>query len=119
MPAVRGLANDGDRAVRRAAYDAEMVAWPQVAVPCAAAMNAIKGEATIVNRRRNWDDPLDASLFANAVSRPTFDAMQSAVIDSLADFRRWMRAKARLHGRPGGGLPWWDLVAPCPSSRRR
>ena len=82
------------RAVRRAAYDAEMVAWPQVAVPCAAAMNAIKGEATIVNRRRKWDHPLDASLFANAVSRPTFDAMQAAVSDSLGDFRRWMRAKA-------------------------
>ena len=94
MPAVRGLANDGDPAVRQAAYDAEMLAWPQVAVPCAAAMNAIKGEATIVNRRRKWDDPLDASLFANAVSRKTFDAMQAAVAASLADFRRWMRAKA-------------------------
>jgi oligoendopeptidase F len=117
MPAVRGLANDGDAAVRRAAYDAEMVAWPQVAVPCAAAMNAIKGEATIVNRRRKWDDPLAASLFANAVSRPTFDAMQAAVTDSLGDFRRWMRAKANLHSSgSGGGLRWSDLVAPCPVS---
>ncbi len=115
MPAVRGLANDGDPVVRQAAYDAEMVAWPQVAVTCAAAMNAIKGEATIVNRRRKWDHPLDASLFANAVSRPTFDAMQAAVGDSLADFRRWMRAKADLHASgSGGGLRWADLVAPCP-----
>ena len=32
-------------------------------------MNAIKGEANIVNRRRGWDSPLDASLFANNVSR--------------------------------------------------
>ena len=115
MPAVRGLANDGDPAVRRAAYAAELVAWPAVAVPCAAAINAIKGEATIVNRRRTWDDPLDASLFANAVSRSTFDAMQAAVKDALPDFRRWMRAKHSLHGGdPQAGLPWWDLVAPCP-----
>ena len=115
MPAVRGLANDGDPAVRQAGYDAEMTAWPQVAVPCAAAINAIKGEATIVNRRRHWDDPLDASLFANAVSRPTFDAMQAAVADSLGDFRRWMRAKAALHGgATNEGLKWSDLVAPCP-----
>jgi pepF/M3 family oligoendopeptidase len=115
MPAVRGLANDGDPHVRRAAYDAEMVAWPQVAVSSAAAMNAIKGEATIVNRRRKWDNPLDASLFANAVSRSTFDAMQAAVADSLDDFRRWMRTKATLHGgRPGAALQWSDLVAPCP-----
>ena len=115
MPAVRGLATDPDPAVRQAAYDAEMIAWPQVAVSCAAAMNAIKGEATIVNRRRRWDDPLDASLFSNAVSRKTFDAMQAAVADSLADFRRWMRAKAVLHGGPpDSGLKWCDLVAPSP-----
>jgi pepF/M3 family oligoendopeptidase len=115
MPAVRGLANDGDPAVRRSAYAAELAAWPAVVVPCAAAINAIKGEATIVNRRRDWDHPLDASLFANAVSRATFDAMQTAVQDALPDFRRWMRAKHLLHGGdPQTGLPWWDLVAPCP-----
>ena len=121
MPAVRGLANDGDAVPPgSAAYDAEMVAWPQVAVACAAAMNAIKGEATIVNRRRKWDHPLDASLFANAVSRPTFDAMQAAVTDSLGDFRRWMRAKASLHSSGSGGrLRWSDLVAPSPVPRRR
>jgi len=115
MPAVRGLANDGDPATRQAGYDAELMAWPQVAVSCAAAINAVKGEATIVNRRRRWTDPLEASLFANAVSRPTFDAMQAAVTDALGDFRRWMRAKAALHGRDAGaGLKWSDLVAPCP-----
>jgi pepF/M3 family oligoendopeptidase len=115
MPAVRGLANDADPTVRRAAFAAELDAWPRVAVPCAAAINAIKGEATIVNRRRRWDHPLDASLFANAVSRQTFDAMQAAVADALPDFRRWMRAKHALHGGdPRCGLPWWDLVAPAP-----
>lgn len=115
MPAVRGLATHRDPAVRRAAYDAEQVAWPTIAVPVAAAMNAIKGEANAVNRRRNWGSPLDASLFANSVSRPTFEAMQSAVEASLPDFREWMQVKARLHGHPDGrGLPWWDLVAPLP-----
>jgi len=50
MPAVRGLATSTDPLVRRAAYDAEMRAWPAVATPVAAAMNAIKGEANSVNR---------------------------------------------------------------------
>ncbi|MDW3213507.1 MAG: M3 family oligoendopeptidase [Ilumatobacteraceae bacterium] len=113
MPAVRGLATSTDPVVRRAAYDAEMRAWPTVTTPVAAAMNAIKGEATTINRRRNWDSPLEASLFANSVSRATFDAMQSAVTASLPDFRRWMRIKATLHGHQGG-LPWWDQVAPLP-----
>jgi oligoendopeptidase F len=115
MPAVRGLATSPDAAVRRAAYDAELAAWPTVATPVAAAMNAIKGEANAVNRRRDWGEPLEASLFANSVSRATFDAMQAAVVDSLPDFRRWMRAKAALHGHDGG-LPWWDLVAPLPQA---
>jgi oligoendopeptidase F len=76
-------------------------------------MNAIKGEANIVDRRRHWTSPLDASLYGNNVSRATFDAMQSAVSRSLPDFRRWMRLKAALHGYEGG-LKWWDLVAPLP-----
>ncbi|MGB3735164.1 MAG: hypothetical protein WA964_09440, partial [Ilumatobacter sp.] len=111
--AIRGMATDEDADVRKAAYEAELVAWPTIEVPVASAMNAIKGEANIVNRRRNWTSPLDASLFANSVSRATFDAMQSAVTASLPDFRRWMKAKARLHGH-AGALPWWDLVAPAP-----
>ena len=115
ITAIRGMASHGDEAVRRAAYDAEMEAWPRAAIPCAAAMNAIKGEANIVNTRRKWASPLDASLFSNAVSRRTFDAMNSAIIASLPDFRRWMRVKNSLHGGTGG-LPWWNLFAPLPFS---
>ena len=111
MAAVRGLATDPDSAVRKAAYDAEMRAWPTVSVACAAAMNSIKGEANVVNKRRAWSSPLDASLYANSVSRATFDAMQSAVHDSLGDFRRWMRVKGRLHGDTNG-LSWWNMFAP-------
>ena len=113
MPAVRGLATSTDAGVRKAGYEAEMRAWPQVDTAAAAAMNAIKGEANTINRRRRWDSPLDASLFANSVSRPTFDAMQAAIVAALPDFRGWMRSKARLHGH-NGGLPWWDLQAPLP-----
>jgi len=113
ITAIRGLASHADAAVRRAAYEAEMDAWPKVAAACAAAMNGVKGEANVVNRRRGWASPLDASLFANSVSRPTFDAMQAAVVDSLPAFRGWLRAKARLHGH-AGGLPWYDLFAPLP-----
>lgn len=113
MAAVRGMGSHADPAVRKAAYDAEMAAWPTIAATCAAAMNGVKGEANVVNRRRGWASPLDASLFANSVSRATFDAMHDAVTASLPDFRHWMRSKARLHGHDGP-LPWWDLTAPLP-----
>ncbi len=113
--AVRGLATHADPAVRRAAYDAELVAWPSVATSCTAALNAIKGEANAVNRRRGWASPLDASLFANAVSRTTYDAMNAAIDAALPRFRSWMRTKATLHGHESA-LPWWDLFAPLPMS---
>ena len=111
MAAVRGLATDNDLAVRKAAYEAEMQAWPTVAVACAAAMNSIKGEANTVNKRRQWKAPIDASLYSNSVSNATFTAMQSAISASLPDFRRWMRVKAQLHGDTNG-LSWWNLFAP-------
>ena len=111
MAAVRGLSTDPDLAVRKAAYEAEMRAWPTIAVACAAAMNSIKGEANAVNRRRKWKQPLDASLYSNNVSLETFTAMQSAVHASLPDFRRWMRVKAKLVGDTNG-LSWWNLAAP-------
>lgn len=111
MAAVRGLASSGDIAVRKAAYEAEMQAWPTIAVACAAAMSSIKGEANTVNRRRKWASPLDASLYGNSVSRATFDAMQSAIRASLPDFRAWMRIKGRLNGDPNG-LSWWNMMAP-------
>jgi len=107
----RALATHPDAAIRRAAYDAELRAWEGAAVPLAAALNAIKGEATAVARRRGWADPLAAALWANGVDRATLDAMQAAARASFGDFRRYLRAKAALLGHPAG-LPWWDLMAP-------
>ena len=115
MAAVRGLATHADPAIRQAAYDAEMRAWPTIAVVCAAALNGVKGEANVVSSRRHWTSPLESSLYANHVSRATFDAMQIAVQASLPDFRRWMRMKSRLHGHDAA-LRWHDLFAPLPSA---
>ncbi|WP_354697926.1 hypothetical protein DSM112329_03584 [Paraconexibacter sp. AEG42_29] len=117
MAAVRGLANDPDAAVRRRAYTAELDAWATVATPLAAGLNAYKGEANVLNRRRGWTDSLDPALHENNVDRATLDAMNEAVVAALPDFARFGRAKARLLGHDGG-LPWWDLMAPVGAVRR-
>jgi pepF/M3 family oligoendopeptidase len=109
---VRNLALDADPAIRKAAYDAELVAWESASVPLAAAMNGVKGEANVLNRRRGWEDSLAPALFYNAVDRTTLDAMQAACVASFPDFRRYLRAKAALLGHGDAGLPWWDLFAP-------
>jgi pepF/M3 family oligoendopeptidase len=118
MAAVRGLAADPDRAVRRAAWEAEQVAWESVSVPLAAAINGAKGEQAVLDRRRGWDDALAPALHHNAVDRATLDALTSAVRASLPDFRRYLRAKSRLLGGDGG-LAWWDLLAPLPDGTTR
>ena len=112
MSRVRGLAYDQDPKTRQAAYEAELAAWEANDVPIIAALNAVKGEAATVNRRRGWADDLEPALAANGVDRPTLDAMQAAVVDALPDFRRYLQAKARLLGRGDAGLPFFDLFAP-------
>lgn len=117
MARVRALAYAADAGLRRAAYDAELEAWGRNAVPIASALNAIKGETSLVNRRRGWTDDLEPALAANNVDRSTLDAMQSAVVASFPDFRRYLRTKARLLGHADdSGLPFHDLFAPLPSA---
>jgi pepF/M3 family oligoendopeptidase len=111
MTVVRALATHPDPGTRRRAHEAELLAWEDAAVPIASALNAIKGEANTVNRRRGWSDPLAPALWANGVERDALDAMQEAARASFPDFRRYLRAKAALLGHEGG-LPWWDLLAP-------
>ena len=45
--------------------------------------------------------------------------MQAAVDAALPDFRRWMRAKARLHGRPRRAAVVGPRSPRCPSRRAR
>jgi pepF/M3 family oligoendopeptidase len=110
MSAVRGLAHDPDPAVRKAAYEAELKGWERVAVPLAAALNSIKAEVHTLNQRRGWADDLEPALFANNIDRATLDAMHEACRESFPDFRRYLRAKARVLGH--ARLPWYDLFAP-------
>ena len=86
-------------------------------MPLAAALNGAKGELGVLNRRRGFADDLEPALRDNNVDRATLDAMTDAVVASLPDFRRYLRAKARLLGHDGG-LPWWDLFAPVGQRRR-
>jgi len=113
---IRNLASDANRETRRAAYEAEIEAWPRVAVPLAEALNSIKGEVNTLVARRRWGTALDQSLFQNNMDRATLDAMLGAAQESFPDFRRYMQAKARALGV--AALPWYDLFAPMGESTR-
>ena len=111
LSAVRGLAYSPDADVRRAAYEAELAAYPRMAIPMAACLNGIKGEALTLMELRHYDTVLDMALDTARMDRATLDALLTAMWESLPMFRRYFRLKARLLGYEGG-LRFCDLFAP-------
>ena len=111
LSAVRGMANSPDAAVRRAAYEAELAAYPKMEIPMAACLNGIKGEARTLAELKHYDSVLDMALDGANMDRATLDALMQAMEESLPMFRRYFRLKAKLLGY-GGGLKFYDLFAP-------
>ena len=103
---------------RRAPSRIRLPRWrrgPRSPSVCAAAMNGVKGEANVVNRRRRWD--VAARRLAvrqqrqprrrSTRCRPPFE--RSARLPPMD------AGQGRLHGHDGA-LPWRDLVAPLPTA---
>lgn len=116
MSSVRALANDPDREIRRAAYEAELRTWETVSIPLAAALNGVKGFQGTLNRRRGYADDVEPTLRQNSIDAGTLEAMQAACEESFPDFRRYMQAKARRLGV--SRLAWYDVSAPVGGESR-
>ena len=111
MPAIRGMAHDPDPVVRKNAYEAELAAYPKVALPMAFCLGGIKGEALTMCEAKGYPDVLTQQLEESCMDHETLTAMWSAIRDALPDFRRYLRAKGKLLGH-NEGLPFYDLLAP-------
>jgi oligoendopeptidase F len=111
MSVIRTLATDPSAETRKSAYDAELAAWREAALPLAFALNGIKHETRLLAERRGWSDILERCCHNNSITRATLDAMRAAAEKSFPDFRRYLKAKARTVSR-SEALPWWDLFAP-------
>jgi len=113
---VRNLYFHPEEEVRKKAYEAELKAWEAHEVPLAFALNGVKGEASVLNRRRGYRDDLEPTLHENRITRKALKAMQEAVGESLPLFRRYFHLKAKALGKER--LDWWDLFAPIGKGRR-
>lgn len=116
MTALRNLAYDPNRDLRRRAFEVEIDAWEEHAMPIASALNSIKGQANTLYKRRGWDSPLDVALYNNHIDRLTLDAMLDTARDYFPHFRRYLRAKARVLSIDR--CSWYDLFAPVGSFER-
>ena len=118
LPAVRGMADDPDPAVRKKAYEAELASYRKVELPMAFCLGGIKGEALTLCEARGYSDVLTEQLENSRMDHETLDAMWTAIREALPDFRRYLRLKGRLLGHEDG-LPFYDLSAPMGSDTRK
>ncbi|MBR6668501.1 MAG: M3 family oligoendopeptidase [Clostridia bacterium] len=111
LPAVRGMAYDGDASVRKDAYEAEIASYKKIELPMSYCLNSIKMEARTMAKAKGYDSVLDMTLDQNRMDRETLEAMITAIKEYLPHFRRYLRAKAAYLGHEDG-LPFYDLFAP-------
>ena len=111
LSAVRNLAYDPDPAVRKDAYDAEIACYDKIKDGVCFALNSLKQQVTTECELRKGGSPLEMTLRASRMKRPTLDAMIQAIEEYLPVFWKYLRAKAKKLGYEGG-LKWWDLFAP-------
>ena len=108
----RTLMEDGDRALRRAAFVGGNEAWQSVAPTVAAGLNAIVGARLTLQRERGEAHYLDEALRDSDIDRETLTALWHAVEESRPLTHAILQHKARQLGVPR--LGWYDLAAPAP-----
>ena len=118
LSTVRNLAYDPDQQTRKAAFEAELAAYPKIESSVAFALNSIKLQVIGEAARRGYESPLAKALDNSAMKRETLDALLTAMQEYMPAFRKYLRAKAKALGHEGG-LPWYDLFAPMGKSDKK
>ena len=107
---LRNEAYSQDRAVRKTAFEKERALLKQSEIAIAACLNNIKGTTLELNKKRNWEKPLDKALFSNRLSEKSLNALIAAIEDSLPFWREYFKTKASLLGLEK--CEFYDLFAP-------
>lgn len=109
----RSLLSNPDRDVRRAAFTGGNSAWEQVIDVTGAAINAIAGTRLSLNAHRRVDHFLDVALYQAKITRPTLEAMFTAIHERREVAQKILQIKATAQGTQG--VAWYDLEAPLPT----
>ncbi|MBQ8302031.1 MAG: M3 family oligoendopeptidase [Clostridia bacterium] len=118
LSSVRNLAYDPNPEVRKAAFEAELAAYPKIETATAFALNSIKLQVINEAARRGYASPLAKALDNSAMKQETLDALLTAMKEYMPAFRKYLKAKAKALGHEGG-LPWYDLFAPMGKSDKK
>ena len=85
-------------------------------IPIAAALNGVKGFASILDKRRSYGSNVEHAAQLSRVSLETVEALTGTIESNLPLFRRYLHAKAKLLGV--GKCAFFDLFAPVGSTER-
>ena len=107
---LRALATNADRETRRKAYEAELKVWKEHEIAFCYALNSIKGTSLSLEKRRNWESPIDRSIAGARISRKTLDALIGTLEKNLPMFRSYLKTKAKMLGLEK--CAFYDLFAP-------
>lgn len=118
LSAIRNLAYDESKEVRKAAYEAELASYEQVKDSVAFSLNSIKGQVNTLAEMRGFASPLDMTLHNSRMKKETLDAMLTAMKEYFPKFHAYLKRKAALLGHENG-LPWYDLFAPLGESQKK
>lgn len=108
--------SEGEREVRKAAFEEWERVWGEQAELCAETLNRIAGFRLKLYERRGWHSVLQEPLQMNRMSQSTLDAMWGAIEEGKAELVRYLERKAKLLGIER--LDWHDVEAPIGSAKR-
>lgn len=108
---VRNMAYEKDEEIRKKAYESELKGCEKISDIVAYSLNSIKGEFLTEVKLRGYKSVLEPMLSENRITQQTFDAMMSAVKETMPVLRQYLRKKAKILGC-ANGLPWYNLFAP-------
>lgn len=108
---LKNMTYDADKAVRKAAYQAEMEISQRMSTTFAACINGISGEANTLSELRGYQNPLEKVLVESRMDVETLNVLLEAIKENLDVFHEYFGIKARLLGHETG-LPYYDIFAP-------
>lgn len=108
--------SEGDRSIRRAAFEEWERVWAEEADLCAETLNRIAGFRLKLYDKRGWNSVLREPLQMNRMSEATLNAMWNAIVEGKQVLGLYLDRKAELLGVDK--LDWHDVEAPIGTAAR-
>ena len=106
--------SDGNRDIRKRAFEAIYKAWETRADLAGMTLNAQAGFRLSLYKNRKWNSILQEPLVQSRLKEETLDAMWGVIAEKTSQLKPFIEAKKKLLGIDK--YCWFDQFAPCGNS---